>query len=63
MTLRQWKRKLRLFRSVELLSDGRSMTQIAFELGYSSTSAFIYMFKQEMGVSPRRYREGVGAES
>lgn len=62
MTLREWKRKLRLFRSVELLSDGRSMTQIAFELGYSSTSAFIYMFKQEMGVSPRRYREGVGAE-
>jgi AraC-like DNA-binding protein len=63
MTLREWKRKLRLFRSVELLSDGRSMTQIAFELGYSSTSAFIYMFKQEMGVSPRRYREHIGTES
>ena len=62
MTLREWKRRLRLFRSVELLSDGRSMTQIAFELGYSSTSAFIYMFKQEMGVSPRRYREHISIE-
>ena len=38
------------------LGAGRSVTDIALELGYASTSAFTYMFRQEMGCSPTEYR-------
>jgi len=56
MTLRAWRRRLRLFRGIELLETGMSVTDIAFELGYASTSAFIYMFRMETGHSPDVYR-------
>lgn len=56
MTLRTWRRRLRLFRSQELLATGASITAIALELGYASVSAFIAMFRAETGVSPDAYR-------
>jgi AraC-like DNA-binding protein len=56
MNLREWRRRLRLFRSIEWLGAGRSVTDVAFDLGYSSTSAFTYMFRQEMGCPPTRWR-------
>lgn len=55
MSLRSWRRRLRLFRSIELLGAGLGVTQAAIELGYSSTSAFVYAFRTEMGCSPRAY--------
>jgi hypothetical protein len=56
VNLREWRRRLRLFRSIEWLGAGRSVTDVAFELGYSSTSAFTYMFRHEMGYPPTRWR-------
>ena len=56
MTLRAWRRRLRLFRSVEMLETGMSVTDIAIELGYASTSAFIFMFRTETGHSPDAWR-------
>lgn len=56
INLREWRHRLRLFRAVEWLGAGRSVTDIALELGYASTSAFTYMFRQEMGCSPTEYR-------
>lgn len=53
--LRSWRRRLRLFRAIELLSGGMSATETAMELGYSSASAFIFAFKAEMGTSPHAY--------
>lgn len=55
-TLRSWKRRLRLFRAIELLGGGMSVSQTAMELGYASASAFIFAFKAEMGRSPHVYR-------
>lgn len=55
MPLSQWRRRLRLIRAVEMLSGGRNVTQTAFDLGYGSSSAFIYAFRQEMGMSPYAY--------
>lgn len=55
MSLRSWRRRLRLFRSVELLGGGLGVTQVAMELGYGSTSAFIHAFRMEMGSSPQAY--------
>jgi len=59
ITFRTWQRKLRLFKAMEFLGGGRSVTDTAFDLGYASTSAFIYMFKQEVGQSPRVYQRGL----
>jgi AraC-like DNA-binding protein len=55
MSLRAWRRGVRLFRAVELLGSGASITDTALALGYASTSAFIYMFRCGTGQSPRRY--------
>lgn len=51
-TLRSWKRKLRLFRAIEMLGGGMSVTQTAVELGYASASAFVFAFRSEFGCSP-----------
>lgn len=55
MSLRSWRRLLRLFKAIELLGGGVSVTQTAIELGYGSTSAFVYAFRTEMGGSPQAY--------
>lgn len=58
MSLRSWRRRLRLFKSIELMGGGLSVTQTAMELGYNSTSAFIYAFRTGMGCSPQAYMRG-----
>lgn len=55
MSLRSWRRRVRLFKAIELLGGGMDVTSVALELGYRSASAFIYAFRTEMGTSPRRY--------
>lgn len=60
MSLRSWRRRLRLFKAIELLGGGLSVTQTAMELGYGSTSAFIYAFRTVMGRSPQSYMRGRG---
>lgn len=58
MSLRSWRRHLRLFKAVELLGGGVSVTQAAMELGYGSSSAFVYAFRTELGCSPQAYMRG-----
>ena len=58
MSLRTWRRRLRLFRAIEMLGNGLDVTRTALELGYGSTSAFIYAFRQELGNSPQAYMRG-----
>src|ERR687889_333227 len=55
MSLRSWRRRLRLFKAIRLLGGGLGVTQAAMELGYGSTSAFVYAFRSEMGHSPQAY--------
>ncbi|HET8997860.1 MAG TPA: helix-turn-helix transcriptional regulator [Acetobacteraceae bacterium] len=62
MSLRSWRRRLRLFKAVELLGGGVSVTQTAMELGYGSTSAFVYAFRTELGRSPQAYMRGRAAD-
>ncbi|WP_336490031.1 AraC family transcriptional regulator [Methylobacterium nigriterrae] len=58
MNLRSWRRRLRMFKAIELLGGGLGVTQAAMELGYGSTSAFVYAFRTEMGCSPQVYMRG-----
>ena len=62
MSLRSWRRHLRLFKAIELLGGGLGVTQTAMELGYGSTSAFVYAFRTGMGCSPQAYTRGRLAE-
>lgn len=62
MSLRSWRRRLRLFKVIELLGGNLDVTQTAMELGYSSTSAFVYAFRTEMGCSPQAYMRGHSAD-
>lgn len=57
-SVRTWRRRLRLFRAIELLEGGMGVTRTAMELGYNSTSAFTYAFRAEMKRSPRAYLRG-----
>jgi AraC-like DNA-binding protein len=62
MSLRSWRRRLRLFKAVELMGGGLDVTRTALELGYGSTSAFVYAFRTETGCSPQAYMRGRGVE-
>jgi AraC-like DNA-binding protein len=58
MSLRSWRRRVRLFKSIELMGGGLSVTQTAMKLGYGSTSAFVYAFRSDAGISPQAYIRG-----
>lgn len=60
LSLRSWRRRMRLFRAIELLGGGMGVTRTAMELGYGSTSAFVYAFRLEMGSSPQAFMRGRG---
>jgi len=50
-----WRRRARLLRALELLGAGRRVGDVAFTLGYESTSAFIAMFRRSFGTTPAQY--------
>ena len=51
----QWRRQARLIGALERLAAGRSVLEVALDLGYSSPSAFATMFKRELGASPSSF--------
>jgi|ERR1051326_828115 AraC-like DNA-binding protein len=55
MTLGEWRKQLRLMRSLQLLAAGEKITRVALEAGYSTPSAFISMFRRQLGQTPKRY--------
>ena len=55
LSFHHWRQRLRALHALRLLAAGKAVNEAAVETGYSSTSAFIAMFQQEMGTTPRRY--------
>jgi AraC-like DNA-binding protein len=47
-----WRRRVRLFHALRLLEDGASVTDVALDVGYASTSAFSHAFARQFGRSP-----------
>jgi len=43
-----------------MLNRGFSVERTALELGYSSSSAFISMFRKLMGMTPGEFRNNLG---
>jgi len=55
MSFSKWRQQLRLLHGMQLLARGEKVTAAALESGYSSTSAFISMFREQLGTTPTRY--------
>jgi AraC-like DNA-binding protein len=60
MTFGKWRQQLRLLHALELLASGEKVTAAALDAGYCSTSAFISMFKKQLGATPTRYFQSWG---
>lgn len=54
--LGEYLRKLKLNKSLELLTLSHSLTDIALECGFSDQSHFIRCFKENIGITPLKYR-------
>ncbi len=50
-----WRQNVRLMDALSLLSAGQSVTSVAYDVGYSSPSAFTAMFRRVFGVAPTAY--------
>ncbi|OWV29731.1 AraC family transcriptional regulator [Halomonas campaniensis] len=56
MSLSEWRQRLRVVKAMSLLETGAKVEGVAFDLGYSSASAFITMFRRLTGETPDEYR-------
>lgn len=54
MTFGKWRQQLRLMQAMRLLAEGAKVTYAAMEAGYSTSSAFISMFRKAWGTTPAR---------
>lgn len=52
LSFREWRQRLRLLNAVAALEEGASVTRVASDLGYDSTSAFISLFQRHFGQTP-----------
>ncbi|MEQ1963540.1 helix-turn-helix transcriptional regulator [Xenorhabdus khoisanae] len=58
MSFGEWRQRLRFLHAISLLEQGKNVYEVAFDVGYSSSSAFIAMFQQLSGTTPERFRKG-----
>jgi len=55
MSFGAWRQRLRLVSAIERMGRGEPVTRVAYDLGYQSPSAFVAMFRRELGTPPARY--------
>jgi AraC-like DNA-binding protein len=55
MGLATWRQQVRVMEAVTLLAEGRSITTVAFQVGYESPSAFTAMFHRTVGAPPSAF--------
>lgn len=55
MNFSDWRIRLKLLEAIKRLGEKQSVKEIAFDLGYETTSAFIFMFKKNLGKTPSNY--------
>ncbi len=55
MSLGQWIRRRKLLLGLQWMVEGETSGEVAFRLGYNGPSAFIAMFKRELGSTPGNY--------
>lgn len=55
MTYPQWRTQVRLHHAVRLLADDHPVTYVAHQCGWSTTSAFIDVYRRTLGQTPGTY--------
>lgn len=55
MNFSDWRIRLKLLEAIKRLGEKQSVKEIAFDLGYETTSAFVFMFKKNLGKTPSNY--------
>ncbi len=55
MTFGLWRQHMRAAEAITRLALGDSVARVSIDLGYSSPSAFIVMFRQLVGETPQQY--------
>jgi AraC-like DNA-binding protein len=55
MSFGEWRKRARVLCALRRLATGADVATTAAELGYESTSAFVYMFRTTLGLTPARY--------
>ncbi len=55
MSFTAWRQQARLLEALRRLGDGEPVTAVALDLGYATPSAFTYMFRRHLGVTPSRF--------
>ncbi len=58
-TVYSWLRNYRLERAKQCLNTSVTITDVAFQCGFSSASHFAQAFKQRYGCSPMEHKEGL----
>ncbi|MFF2851421.1 AraC family transcriptional regulator [Streptomyces sp. NPDC058001] len=56
MTFPQWRTQLRLYHALRMLADDLPVTTVAHRCGWSSTSAFIDVFRRAFGYTPGTHK-------
>ena len=57
MSLHEWRQRLKVIKAISLLNQKKTIEQIGLDLGYSSASAFISVFKRWMQMTPDQFRK------
>ncbi|WP_036551025.1 AraC family transcriptional regulator [Neptunomonas japonica] len=60
IALSEWRQRLKVMRSVPMLQEGASVESVALDLGYSTASSFIAMFRRLLDTTPDEYRKNRG---
>jgi AraC-like DNA-binding protein len=59
LTFSQWRIRLKLQTAIRQFYAGQPVTNVALNLGYRSISAFVFMFRTNMGKTPGQFVERV----
>jgi len=59
MSFSEWRQRQRFLAALPLLEQGQTVQNVAFDLGYSTSSAFINMFRRQSGNTPDQFRRGL----
>ena len=55
LTIAQWRQRQRLVHALRRLAEGEAVSSVACAVGYRTASAFVAMFRQQLGDTPGRY--------
>lgn len=53
----EWRQRVRLLKSLDMLAAGKQITEISLDLNYQSVSAFIALFRRTFGTTPGIYQK------